>query len=209
MTLGELALMINAEKKIGAKLTVIPASGWARENLLLTTERPWLAPSPALTAIDQVGLYAMWGTLENFNLAVGRGKTNEHAFRILGAPWITQAESIKLSEILNALGFRGATFKPYSWKVTRALYSGEEANGVVLAWDGQEVRTDEFTYKVASLLVKMFPGRINMNQMSPQSYGSQSMIEAIKNLKPWDSYKIVIEADLEKFKARREAFLLY
>jgi uncharacterized protein YbbC (DUF1343 family) len=209
MTLGELALMINAEKKIGAKLTVIPASGWARENLLFSTERVWLAPSPALTAIDQVGLYAMWGTLENFNLAVGRGKTNEQAFRILGAPWITQAESLKLAENLNALGFPGTIFKPYSWKVTRALYTGEEANGVVLAWDGQEVRTDEFTYKVASLLVKMFPGRINMNQMSPQSYGSQSMIDAIKSLKAWDSYKSVIEADLEKFKARRKAFLLY
>ena len=112
MTLGELALMINEEKKIGSKLTVIAATGWARENLIFTTDRPWLAPSPALVAIDQVGLYAMWGTLENFNLAVGRGKTNDLAFRILGAPWITKAESLALTAELNALGFEGAVFRP-------------------------------------------------------------------------------------------------
>lgn len=209
MTLGELALMINEEKKIGSKLTVIPAAGWARENLIFTTDRPWLAPSPALVAIDQVGLYAMWGTLENFNLAVGRGKTNENAFRTLGAPWITKAESLTLAKDLNALGFAGATFKPYSWKVTRALHEGKEANGVMLEWNGVEVRTDEFTYKVASVLVKLFKDRLTTNLMSPQSYGSQSMIDAIKTLKPWNSYKLVIDADLEKFKIRRQPFLLY
>lgn len=209
MTLGELALMINEEKKIGSKLTVIPAAGWNRENLIFTTDRPWLAPSPALVAIDQVGLYAMWGTLENFNLAVGRGKTNDLAFRTLGAPWITKAESLKLSVALNALGFEGVVFSPYSWIVTRATFEGKSANGVMLEWSGQEVRTDEFTYKVASVLIKLFKERLNVTQMAPQSYGSQSMIDAIRALKPWDTYRTVIDTELEKFKLRRKPFLLY
>jgi uncharacterized protein YbbC (DUF1343 family) len=209
MTLGELALMVNAEKKIGAKLSVISAVGWARENLLFSSDRPWLAPSPALVNIDQVGLYAMWGTLENFNLAVGRGKTNEQAFRVLGAPWITRAESITLAQALNDLGFNVVEFKAYSWKVTRALYEGQDVNGVSLEWQGLEVRTDEFTYKVASTLVKLFKDRLTTNQMSPQSYGSQTMIEAIKALKPWETYQNVIDGELEEFKLRRIPYLLY
>lgn len=209
MTLGELALMINAEKNIGSKLTVVAASGWARENLLSSTERPWLAPSPALISIDQVGLYAMWGTLENFNLAVGRGKTNELAFRILGAPWITKTESVNLAKELNLLGFKEVAFTPYSWNVTRALYEGKIANGVILEWSGEEVRTDEFTYKVASVLIKLFKDRLNTTQMAPRSYGSQSMIDAIRTLKPWDQYRVLIDDELEKFSLRRKPYLLY
>ncbi len=209
MTLGELALMVNAEKKFGSKLTVIPAAGWNRESLLDNMDRPWLAPSPALVDLKQVGLYAMWGTLENFNLAVGRGLTNENAFKVLGAPWITKAESEKLASELNALGFVGAVFKPHSWKVTRATYEGKEVNGVRLEWSGVEIRTDEFTYKVASVLVKLFKDRLNITMMSPSSYGSPTMVEAIKTLKPWESYKKLIDSDLEKFKIRRQEFLLY
>ncbi len=209
MTLGELALMINAEKKIGAKLTVIPASGWARENLIHSLERPWLAPSPALVEISQVGLYAIWGTLENFNLAVGRGKTNEDAFKLLGAPWITVSESEVLAQKLNELGFQGAVFVPYSWKVSRSLFEGKTANGVRLEWSGEEIRSDEFTYKVSSVLVQLFKDRLNLNQMSAQSYGSQGMIESIRMNKSWESYQSVIDRELEAFKLRRLPYLLY
>lgn len=209
MTLGELALMINAEKKIGSRLTVIPAQDWKRENLLFSSDRTWLAPSPALINIDQVGLYALWGTLENFNVAVGRGTTNELAFRVLGAPWITPRESQKLAQELNALAFKGMTFTPYSWKVTRAIHAGKEAHGVQLTWTGEEVRTDEFTYKVASTLVRLFPDRISHNQMAPQSYGSQSMIEAIRTQKPWESFQKIIDEELKQFRQRRQPYLLY
>ena len=209
MTLGELALMINKEKAINTKLTVIAATGWARENLLTANERPWLAPSPALVDIDQVGLYAMWGSLEDFNISVGRGLTNELAFKVLGAPWITLSESKNLADKLNALNFAGVTFKPYTWKVTRAVHVGKIANGIMVEWNGQEVRTDEFTYKVASVLVKLFKDRLNVAAMSATTYGSKEMVEAIKSLKSWESYKSVIDADLEKFQTRRKEFLLY
>lgn len=209
MTLGELALMINAEKKMNVKLTVIPAADWKRENLIFNMDRPWIAPSPALISLDQVGLYAMWGTLENFNLAVGRGQTNEEAFRVVGAPWITTAESKLLAKELNALGFTGVTFTAHTWMVTRATYTGKQANGVRVSWDGSEVRTDEFTYKVASTLVRLFKDRLNIKDMSPSSYGSSTMVNAIKTLTPWSQYGQVIDKELEAFKTRRTPYLLY
>jgi uncharacterized protein YbbC (DUF1343 family) len=209
MTLGELARMINHEKDMKVKLTVIPVSGWERENLVFNMDREWIAPSPALIDIEQVGLYAMWGTLENFNLAVGRGKENDLAFRVLGAPWITKEESKKLTNELNAFGFKGVKFESFEWKVTRATHVGQTARGVKIFWDGSEVRTDEFTYKTAQTLVKLFKGRINSDKMSPQSYGSLTMVNAIRNGTPWSDYVKVIDKELESFKIRRIPFLLY
>lgn len=209
MTLGELARMVNEENKIGSLLTVIAAKGWQREELLSNPDREWIAPSPALVDLEQVGLYAMWGTLENFNLAVGRGVTNEEAFRVMGAPWITLNESEKLAHELNLLSFPGVSFKPHQWKVTRAIHAGKIAQGVRVSLDGKIPRTDEFTYKVASVLVKLFRDRINHNQISPQAYGSITMIDAIRNLRPWTSYQVIIDQELEAFKFRRKKFLLY
>jgi uncharacterized protein YbbC (DUF1343 family) len=209
MTLGELSLMINSEKEMGVNLKVIPASDWARQKLINELNRSWIAPSPALIEIEQVGLYAIWGTLENFNLAVGRGQTNELAFKVIGAPWITNEESIALASELNNLGFSKIQFTPFSWTVTRALYTGQVARGVKLDWTGEEVRTDEFTYKVSSTLIKLFKNRLNIENMSPRSYGSVSMVNAIKNGTDWDAYKKEIESDLEKFKERRKPFLIY
>jgi uncharacterized protein YbbC (DUF1343 family) len=209
MSLGELALMVNSENNINSKLTVIAASGWNRENLIFSSERPWLAPSPALVKIDQVGLYAIWGTLENFNLSVGRGKSNDMAFRVIGAPWITQAESALLAKNINTLGFLGLEFSAHSWKVDRAIYEDQEAHGVLVKWNGSEVRTDEFTYKVSALMFKLFKGRAKLNKMSPQSYGSVKMIEAIEANLSWESYQKVIDRELKVFEARRAPFLLY
>lgn len=209
MTLGELALMINSEKKLGTKLTIITASGWKRENLLKQDDRVWIAPSPALIDIQQVGFYSLWGALENFNMAVGRGLTNQLAFRVLGAPWISATESRQLSAKLNLLGFNSVTFSPFFWDVTRALYVGKRAFGVKLNWSGKELRTDEFTYKVASVLVEMFKGRISSNNMAPQGYGSISMVNAIRNGTPWSEYQIIIDKELKIFAQRRIPFLLY
>ena len=151
----------------------------------------------------------MWGALEQFNLAVGRGKKNELAFRVLGAPWITTAESQSLALHLNELGLTGVSFKPYSWTVTRDLYLGKIANGVILEWSGVELRSDELTYKVASVLMKLFKDRLIPNSTATLALGSQSMLDAIKSFRAWDDYRVVIDSELEKFKLRRKPFLLY
>lgn len=209
MTLGELAQMINTEKKMNVKLTVIPVAGWNRESILNQYDREWIPPSPALVNISQVGLYAIWGSLENFNLAVGRGKTNELAFNVLGAPWITSEESILLANNLNAYNLPNVHFKPYSWLVTREMYQGKTAFGVIIEWNGGEVRTDELTYKVAQTLIKSFPGRLNVADMSAATYGSSKVIDAIKSATPWDEFKKIIDNDVEAFKERRKPYLLY
>ncbi len=208
MTLGELALMINQEKKMGCLLTVIPVLGWKRESLLSKLDRPWIAPSPALINIEQVGLYALWGGLENLDLAVGRGITNELAFRVIGAPWISPVESEHLAFELNQLGL-GAQFSPSSWQVSRVTHQGKKVHGVMLTWKGEEIRTDEMTYQVILVLMKMFPAHLSVGQIPLQILGSKAMALALQQRVPWTTYQKIIEAELEQFKLRREPFLLY
>jgi uncharacterized protein YbbC (DUF1343 family) len=209
MTLGELAQMVKTEKGWKTKLTIIKVKDWNREVLLFQSTRPWLAPSPALVDIEQVGLYALWGTLENFNLAVGRGKTNEMAFRVLGAPWIHPEEAQILAHELNMLDLDGLRFTPYSWKVSRALHQGKTAYGVKMLWNESQVRSDAVTYQVAQTLIRLFSDRINHNNMSVRAYGSKSMVEAIRNQLPWDEFQQIIDQELRIFKARRKPYLLY
>lgn len=211
MTLGELALMVNSEKKLGTVLTVIPITGWNRENLITQSDRPWIAPSPALVNIEQVALYALWGTLENFNLAVGRGKTNELAFTVLGAPWITETESKELATTLNSLEFQGIEFIPYSWTVNRALYNGQFVHGVKIKIPNfyYDIRSDEFTYRISSLLLKMFQGRISLSNSSHYAYGSINMISAMKTEMSWTDYKKIIDQEIQDFLIRRLPYLLY
>jgi uncharacterized protein YbbC (DUF1343 family) len=209
MTLGELAQMVNRENSINARLTVIPVKGWQRERVMDGLDRTWLPPSPALIDIQQVGFYSLWGILESFNLAVGRGQTNELAFRVLGAPWITPSEAQALAQALNQMGFAGISFRPFSWHVTRAIHTGQLARGVKAEWNGQEIRSDEFVYKVSQLLVTMFRGRINAEQMTPIGYGSRGMLNAIRNGVAWEIYQLVIDAELKSFEKRRDPFLLY
>lgn len=206
MTLGELALMFNQEKKLETKLSVVKVLGWQRENLLTST-RLWIPSSPALTTLEQVGLYGMWGALENFNLAVGRGKTNELAFRIFGAPWITEDESTKLAAELNHLKINHIYFSAFSWTVTRDLYLGKVANGIKIEWDGKEVRSDELTYKVAQTIKNKFKDRLTTPK--PIAFGSQTMINAILNGTTWDNYSSIINAEIGQFKVRRTPYLLY
>ena len=50
MTVGELARLYNAERKIGASLEVIPCRGWSRDDLYDRTGLVWINPRPTCGA---------------------------------------------------------------------------------------------------------------------------------------------------------------
>jgi uncharacterized protein YbbC (DUF1343 family) len=209
MTLGELARMLNAEQKLNCQLTVIPVRGWRREALWPILDRAWTAPSPALTSPQQVGLYALWGSLENFNLAVGRGQENHLAFRVLGAPWISPEEATTLSHRLNQLNFPGVQFSSTQWNVTRSIFNGQLARGVEIIWDSREIPTDEFTYRVALELKKLFGTRLVLNQLGPYAWGSQDFEADLIVERRWSELAPILSSEQAAFRNRRERFLLY
>ena len=53
MTLGELAQIYNMEKKIGARLRVVPMQGWLRGDWFDSTSLIWINPSPNLRSVNE------------------------------------------------------------------------------------------------------------------------------------------------------------
>jgi uncharacterized protein YbbC (DUF1343 family) len=86
MTVGEVARYVNAEYRIGAQLTVIPAAGWRRDLWFDETGLPWVNPSPNIRSLDAALSYSGLVLSEATNLTVGRG--TDAPFSYLGAPWL-------------------------------------------------------------------------------------------------------------------------
>ncbi|HKB37016.1 MAG TPA: exo-beta-N-acetylmuramidase NamZ domain-containing protein, partial [Gemmataceae bacterium] len=107
LTVGELAKLFNAERKIGADLTVIPVEGWRRGDTFDQTGLTWVNPSPNMRCLTAALLYPGIGLLETTNVSVGRG--TERPFEWVGAPWL---DGRKLQEALAAQNLPGVRFVP-------------------------------------------------------------------------------------------------
>jgi uncharacterized protein YbbC (DUF1343 family) len=110
MTMGELALMFNAELHIGADLHVVPAQGWRRAQWADNTGLPWVRPSPNLPDLASALVYPSLVAFEGTNVSVGRGTLQ--AFQQFGAPWM-RADSV--ASLLNARGLPGVRFERHDF----------------------------------------------------------------------------------------------
>ncbi len=134
MTVGELARLFNAERSIGADLTVVPVEGWRRSDTFDRTGLEWVNPSPNIRCLTQGLLYPGVGLLEASNLATGRG--TDAPFELAGAPWV---DDRACARALNDLALPGVRFVPARFTPTERQYAGQECKGVrilVTDWAG-------------------------------------------------------------------------
>ena len=127
MTMGELAKLFNAERKIGADLTVVPMSNWRRDDWFDDTGLGWINPSPNMRNLTQATLYPGIGAIEYSNISVGRG--TDQPFEQLGAPWI---DGQALAAKLNARKLAGIRFYPVTFTPTSSKYANEKCQGVFM-----------------------------------------------------------------------------
>jgi uncharacterized protein YbbC (DUF1343 family) len=107
LTAGELARMLTGElAHIDARLTVIPAEGWRRDQWFDDTGLPWHPPSPNMPDLESATHYPGTCLFEGTNLSVGRG--TPRAFQQIGAPWLDGDE---LARRLNAARLPGVRFE--------------------------------------------------------------------------------------------------
>ena len=64
MTFGELAAMVNGERKLGADLHVIPMKDWQRGDWFDSTGLAWIDPSPNMRSLNAATLYPGVAMLE-------------------------------------------------------------------------------------------------------------------------------------------------
>jgi uncharacterized protein YbbC (DUF1343 family) len=125
MTLGELALLINAERDWKAEIIVVKCEGWKRGDWWDTAGLTWVNPSPNMRSLTQATIYPGVGLLEMTNLSVGRG--TDTPFEVLGAPYI---EGRALAYALNASNLPGVRFVPVRFTPQASVFAGESCGGV-------------------------------------------------------------------------------
>jgi uncharacterized protein YbbC (DUF1343 family)/CubicO group peptidase (beta-lactamase class C family) len=176
MTIGELARLFNAEKKINANLTVVPMKNWRRDAWFDETGLTWIGPSPNMRNLHQATLYPGIGAFESTNLSVGRG--TDTPFEQVGAPWI---DGVRLADALNARQIAGVRFYPVRFTPTSSKFSGEECQGVfMVVTDRNALRPVRVGVELASALLKLFPGKLEVDAAA-RLYGSTAGLARLKD----------------------------
>lgn len=125
MTVGELALLFRAERRLHLDLTILQCDGWRRDEGM--GEVPWVLPSPNMPTVDTALVYPGMCLLEGTNLSEGRGTTRP--FELFGAPWL---DGERLARDLAALRLPGVAFRPASFAPTFDKHAGARCHGVQL-----------------------------------------------------------------------------
>jgi uncharacterized protein YbbC (DUF1343 family)/CubicO group peptidase (beta-lactamase class C family) len=204
MTLGELAQMFNVERKIGARLTVVPMQGWYRGDWFDSTGLVWTDPSPNLRSLNEATLYTGVALIEGTNISVGRGTNTP--FELVGAPWI---DGRAFAEYLNSRLIAGVRFVPVKFTPVSGPYAKQLCSGVnLIVTDRDVLDAPEMGIELAVALRKLYL----------QSWKPDRMIEILANR---EVFNAVLEAedprtiwqgwqdDLEKFRELRTKYLLY
>ena len=204
MTLGELALMFNQEKGIGADLRVVKMAHWSRAHSFDQLNQTWVNPSPNMRSLTQALLYPGVGLLEFTNLSVGRG--TDTPFEWVGAPYI---DGRALALHLNARGITGARFIPVRFRPNASVFKGEWCGGVqIVITDRSKLRPVQLGMELAVALRKLYPTQWKPDRIITLAVHTASF-EAI--LRGEDPRVIAAgwEPGHEAFRRRRAPFLLY
>jgi uncharacterized protein YbbC (DUF1343 family) len=127
MTIGELARLYQAERRLAGPLEVIPCEGWRRDQDFEATGLPWVLPSPNMPTAETAFVYPGQCLFEGTNLSEGRGTTRP--FELCGAPWL---DPRPLCARLEREALPGVRFRPTWFQPTFHKFAGRTCGGVQL-----------------------------------------------------------------------------
>jgi uncharacterized protein YbbC (DUF1343 family) len=203
MTVGELALLFNKERAIGADLHVVACEGWRRSSLYDQTGLLWVNPSPNMRSLTEALLYPGVGLLEASNLATGRG--TDTPFERVGAPWI---DPRLFAAALHRLGLPGVRFLPVRFTPRERQFANKECGGVYISiTDRDAFEPIALGFGLAHVLKTHFP------EWKPEGVNrllaNETAFQAIKDGKTPEEAEALWQAELADFLRVRERHLLY
>ncbi|TAM45212.1 MAG: DUF1343 domain-containing protein [Acidobacteria bacterium] len=214
MTLGELALLLRAERHPGLSLAVLACEGWRREAWWDETGLPWVAPSPNMPALLTATIYPGACLVEATNLSEGRGTTRP--FQLIGAPWL---DGEALAARLNRLDRPGARFRAARFRPQFGKHAGSVCSGV--EWhvtDRGALRPLEVGVHLLAAVRAQHPAEFAWRREAYEFVagvpaidlltGSSWAREAIEGRRRLDEVLAVWRAECEGFAVRRGAYLL-
>jgi uncharacterized protein YbbC (DUF1343 family) len=219
MTLGELALYFNSERRvpsitspniqvpIHAQLTVVAMQNWKRRDFFDETGLKWTNPSPNLRTSAAATLYPGIGLTEMTNISVGRGtdKPYEH----IGAPYINAPG---LAAYLTARKIPGVSFAPTSFEVAEDSNHypshGKTIPGIAFTvTDRDAFNSPELGVELLSALHHLYPEFL----LAKAAY-LVTNVDTMRALANQEDPRKIAEgwaADLAAFNDRRQSYLLY
>jgi uncharacterized protein YbbC (DUF1343 family)/CubicO group peptidase (beta-lactamase class C family) len=204
MTAGELARMINEERKFGADLGVIRCEGGSAVRWFDRCGLPWQNPSPNMRGPTAATLYPGVGLLEFCKLSVGRG--TDTPFEILGSPYINE---LKLAAELNRAKLAGIRFVPARFTPSGSVFAGEECRGVkILLTDRDRFRAADLGMVLASTLQRLHGTDLELEKMG-RLLGDDATLAAIRSGASLEALRTTRDRGIEAFLKSRRPFLLY
>lgn len=204
LTVGELALLFNAERKIGADLDVVRMKGWQRGDFYDRSGLTWINPSPNLRSLTEALLYPGIGLLETTNLSVGRG--TDRPFEWIGAPWL---DGRKLAEGLARHALPGVRFVPTRQTPSSSVFRGQACDGVAIIIDNwSSYLTLRTGIAIAFELRRLYPDTWKVDAYD-RLLGNKQTLEALKKGQRWQQIEQSWQPGVQQFVERRRAFLLY
>ena len=107
LTIGELAMLLRAERVPSCELKVAWMRGYKREMWFDDTGLQWVPPSPNMPTLTTAVLYPGLCLFEGTNMSEGRGTTKP--FEYIGAPW---CDGERWTALLNTCQLPGVRFRP-------------------------------------------------------------------------------------------------
>ncbi|MBI5534669.1 MAG: DUF1343 domain-containing protein [Deltaproteobacteria bacterium] len=204
MTPGELATLLNVERKIGAELQVVRLEGWRRGDRFEDTGLKWVRPSPNLPSPAAARLYPGIALIEATNVSVGRG--TDHPFEYVGAPWV---DGWKLAALLEEAKLPGVHFVPAQFVPQASLYGGHACLGVrIVVVDPETVQPVSVGVEIARQLVRMYPTDWN-RELLGGLLANAATVRGIESGEPTASIVAQWQPGLEQFRQVRARHLLY
>ncbi len=213
MTLGELAVFFNQERKFGAKLEVVRCENWTRDRWLDETGLGWINPSPSMRSLTAATLYPGLCLLESTSVSMGRGTAKP--FEQVGAPYI---DGVRLAAELNARRLPGVRFEAVKFTPSMPFYPGPESSlkhkdrecgGVrAVLTDRDACPVVDIGIELALIIHRLYPDKFRVEDMG-RLLGDDATLAAIKAGEPLDRIKARWTAGLADFEQRRKSALLY
>lgn len=204
MTVGELASMFKAERKVEVDLEIVKCEGWRRSDMYDRTRLPWVNPSPNMRSLTQALLYPGVGLLETTNVSVGRG--TDTPFEWIGAPWL---DGRKLTAALDQHQLPGVKFIPNTRTPNSSVHAAKTCDGIqIIVTDWNRVEPVRIGMTLIESLRTTFPKdwdpkRLDTLLMHKSTFEAVVAGRAVAHLAgEWS-----IQAN--SFHTRRRPFLLY
>jgi uncharacterized protein YbbC (DUF1343 family) len=204
MTIGELALLLDADDHMGVALSVVPMRGWRRSAYGDETGLAWVNPSPNLRSVEEALLYPALGLLEATNVSVGRG--TDAPFERLGAPWINGSS---LAKALGADGLQGLSIEPETFTPATDRYAHQPCHGIhVTVRDRSQFEPVRTGLAIARELRRLYPRDWEFAKLDRLLVQREAM-RAIDGGLPLGAITETYQTELAAFAAKREKYLLY